>query len=137
MVANGIVGFHPVQIQIYRVGFLDLQTWQKILLYAFLYSLQFLGVWGIVAGVGLFLHKDFFRRLAVAFCWASVGLMCFSVMLDVSHILHFGSPIDIPKQYRIPYSAPGKIMSAIYTILILILLTRTTTTHLFKRGESN
>jgi len=58
--------------------------------------------------------------------------MCFSIMLDVSHILHFGSPIEIPKQYQTPYSTLGKMMSSVYTILILILLTRPATTRLFK-----
>ncbi len=135
MVANGIVGFHPVQIQIYRVGFLDLPTWQRILLNMFGYALHFLGIWSIVAGAGLFFRKDFFRKLAVAFCWASIGLMCFSIMLDVSHILHFGSPIDIPKQYQAPYNTLGRVMSAIYTVLILILLTRSTTVNIFQRDK--
>lgn len=135
MVANGIVGFHPVQIQIYRVGVLALPTWQKFLLYAFLYSLHLLGIWGIFAGAGLFTRKELFRKFAVAFCWAQIGLMCFSIMLDVSHILHFGGPVEIPKQYQLPYSALGKIMSSVYTILILILLTRPITVRLFKGIE--
>lgn len=135
-IANGIVGFRPVQIQIYRVGFLTIPAWQRYLLYTFLYSLQFLGVWGVVAGAGLFLRKDFFRKLAVAFCCANIALVCFSITLDASRILYLGSPIEIPEQYRIPYSALGKVMSAIYTVLILVLLTRSATIKLFQGVSS-
>ena len=133
LVVNHTSALRQIYVEAPRARTLGLPEFYRFSLLVFHMFMLLISVWGIIVGIGLLTAKDFWRRLTIAFCWAQLGVMCYGVLQRILYQLSSGHSMQVPSQYVGHYQVLSQLMYSIYTVAIIVFLSRRRTLEFFHK----
>ncbi len=123
LIVSGISGLIPGFNRLIAVDHIQVSKIGQVFLYGFYGFLLGTSVWSIVSGFGLFTRRELFRRAVVVLSYVQ---LCVIVFVICSGMVYH-API-----FHASTEAIAKVAFFLYTVLILIFLTRPKVIQIFK-----